>query len=95
MVISVNNSRDILKKEQHESAEAFTGRVLSYKNNSDMSAREFCDVVSVEGISIGEAAALYADIHRAEGSNVVLFKKAGRYGEKTIRFPLWKEGEAS
>lgn len=95
MVISVDNGRDILRKEKHESVDSFTNNVLRYKRNSDMSAKDFCGCVAVEGLTIGETASLYADIQRAEGSNVILFQKTGRYAEKTIRFPLWKEGAAS
>jgi len=92
MVISVIKGRDILRKEPHESVGAFKTKVLQYKNGADMSAKDFCSMVSVEGLTVSETVTLYADIQRTEGSNVILFQKK-RKGES--RFPLWEGGAAS
>lgn len=84
MKIRICGKIDILEKEHDENIIDFSEAVKHYKQNSSCSAEEFCNAVSVSGVTLAEAASLYSDVQRTEGSNVILFRGSKRY-------PVWRE----
>ncbi len=84
MVIRLCGKIDILEKEKNETIIDFSEAVKKYHRSSSCTADEFCKAVSVEGLTLEEAAILYGDVQRTEGSNVILFQ-----GKR--RFPMWQQ----
>ena len=84
MRVRTSGKLDVLEKESGENIIAFSDAVRRYQQNSSCTAREFCKAVSVSDVTLEEAATIYGDVHRTEGSRVILFQ-----GNK--RYPVWSE----
>lgn len=91
MYISTRGQVDVLVKEKNESFLDFTKVVVRYAKEADLTVKDFCKMVSVENVTLEEAAVIYGTIYReVESSNVIRFEER-KMDQKVIRFPLWSK----